>query len=369
MVEFVKRSLNFILQREHTGLCFGILLAYAIAVLSSHLAILFGQKILQFQISPVSPIVFAILLGVILNSIADIPSHWQKGFKVCTTLILQVGIVLLGFRLSLGEVGKIGLLAVPIILVCMFTALSVALLLGSKLGIKRRLAALLAVGTGICGCTAIVAVAPLVRASSTDIKYAIATITGLGLIALLLYPYIAAYMFNGDPHRVGYFLGTAIHDTSQVLGAGLAYQAQYSAPEALNVATVTKLIRNSMMVAIIPIIGFFANRYYSDGETGGGGSRIPLFVIGFLAAIFLRTLGDQGDLALGFLERGFYEKVMFYIDSVAPQFLTIAMAGLGLSASISRSENWDWRPFLLGFVVTVIVGCMSVLSINIILSF
>ena len=368
MADFLKRCLSAIFQGRQSGLVFGVLLAYTVAVFSGYASSAFSSKILGLQKSPVSPIVFAIILGIIINSILSIPVSWHRGFKVCTTLILQVGIVLLGFRLGFADVSKIGVLALPIILVCMITAMSVAIFLGSKLGIRRRLSALLAVGTGVCGCTAILAVAPLVRASSTDIKYAIATITGLGLIALVLYPYVAEQIFSGDPYSVGYFLGTAIHDTSQVLGAGLLYQVQYSAPEALNVATVTKLMRNTMMVAIIPIIGFISNRHYSDGEATARRPGIPLFVLGFLTTILLRTLGDHGELALGVLERDYWEATIFYIDGVAPIFLTVAMAGLGLSTSLSMTDHWDWRPFFLGFAVTAVVGVVSAISIKAILS-
>ena len=80
------------------------------------------------------------------------------------------------------------------------------------------------------------------------------TITVFGLIALMTYPFLSHGMFGGDPQLAGLFLGTAIHDTAKVAGAGLLYSQQYGSPEALDTATVTKLLRNLFMVAVIPLM-------------------------------------------------------------------------------------------------------------------
>ena len=109
-------------------------------------------------------------------------------------------------------------------------AILIVTFLGRRLGLTDRLGTLIAVGTGICGNTAIVAVSPTIGAKEEETSYAVACITVFGLFAMLAYPFVAHWLFDGDPFRAGLFLGTAVHDTSQVAGAGMVYQEYYHAP-------------------------------------------------------------------------------------------------------------------------------------------
>ena len=119
---------------------------------------------------------------------------------------------------------------------------------------------LIAIGTSVCGATAIVATAPVINAKKTEIAYAIANITLFGVIAMLIYPYFAEWYFNNNGLDAGLFLGTSIHETSQVAAAGLIYDQQFNNPETLDVATVTKLIRNTFLVILIPLFAYLYNR-------------------------------------------------------------------------------------------------------------
>src|SRR5205823_10509226 len=180
------------------------------------------------------------------------------------------GIVLLGLRLSLGAVGLYGLAALPVIVACIATAVVVVTWLGRALGLPRRLGALIAVGTSICGVSAIVATAAAIRAEDEEVSYAVACVTLFGLVALFCYPFFAHWAFAGDPQLAGVFLGTAIHDTAQVAGAGLIYQQQFDAPDALTAATVTKLVRNTCMAAVIPLMAVL----YARSAGAGKGRRL-----------------------------------------------------------------------------------------------
>ena len=118
------------------------------------------------------------------------------------------------------------------------------------------MAALVAVGTSICGASAIVATAPAINANKEEVTYAIANITLFGILSMLIYPYFANLYFSGEPLLIGLFLGTSIHETSQVAAAGLIYEQQFNSPETLNIATVTKLIRNTFLIIMIPLFAF-----------------------------------------------------------------------------------------------------------------
>ena len=134
---------------------------------------------------------------------------------------MKTGIVLLGVGLSVQAVMKVGLIGLPIIVCCIATALVVVTFINRALGLPKRLGTLIAVGTSICGVSAIVATAPVIGAEDDETSYAVACITIFGLIALFTYPFLAHAMFKTNM-QVGLFLGTAIHDTSQVAGAGVA---------------------------------------------------------------------------------------------------------------------------------------------------
>src|SRR5262249_31541148 len=155
------------------------------------------------------------------------------------------GIVLLGLRLSLGDVGKISMIGLPIIIICMATALLLVTWISKGLGLPRRLGTLIAVGTSICGVSAVVATAPIIGSEDGEVSYSLRCIALFGLMALLGYPWLAHAVFGDNAKEAGIFLGTAIHDTAQVAGAGLMYQQQFAAPAALDTATVTKLVRNT----------------------------------------------------------------------------------------------------------------------------
>ena len=223
--------------------------------------------------SPVSAIMLAIILGMVLSNLLNLSPIAAQGLKFCSTTILRIGIALLGIRLSLLSAGKFTLVALPFVLVAIAAGMTVVGLLGRRLGLSRRLGGLIAIGTSICGASAIVATAPLIRAKDSEVSYAIACITVFGIAAMFFYPFLAHAAFAGRPELAGLFLGTSIHETAQVAGAGMMYQAQYGAPAALDIATVTKLVRNLCMIAMIPLVGvLFATE--RERMAAGGESAI-----------------------------------------------------------------------------------------------
>ena len=145
---------------------------------------------------------------------------------------------------------KFGTIAIPLIIICIISVLVVIKLVIKKLKIPTRMAYLISIGSTVCGTTAIMATAPVIKANKSEVSYAIANMTLFGIFSMLVYPYFANFYFDAEPLLVGLFLGTSIHETSQVAAAGLIYEQQFNSPETLNIATVTKLIRNTFLVPI-----------------------------------------------------------------------------------------------------------------------
>src|SRR5699024_5661813 len=192
----------------------------------------------------------------IIRNTIGLTDIFSKGIFFSVNYALRAGIVLLGLRLSLLEALKLGALGIPLIVACISAGLFLTLYLTNKMKQSNRLGTLIACGTGICGVTAIMATSPVIEAKEDEISYAVANITVFGLTGMVLYPFLANFIFADDPVKAGMFLGTAIHDTAQVAGAALIYDQLYDVNKVVDVATVTKLTRNLFIIAIIPLVSY-----------------------------------------------------------------------------------------------------------------
>lgn len=325
-----------------------------------------GKSLLGFDKSPISPIVMAIAIGMIVANSVAVPQRVTDGLRFCASTILRIGIMLLGIRLSLFGAGRFTLVALPFVIVAITIGLTVVGFLGRSLGLSRQLAGLIAVGTSICGVTAIVATAPLIKANEAEVSYSVACITLFGLVVMFVYPILGYYIFPDQPALAGLFLGTSIHETAQVAGAGLMYQTQYDAPVALDIATVTKLVRNLCMVAVIPLVGVL---YSGDRGRVTGKPRwmsvIPWFIVGFALTSAFRTLGDFGSRPFGIFTPDQWRTIVELIQATAESFLLIAMAAVGLTSVFVGLRSIGIRPFVLGLFAAILVGGVSLVLISI----
>lgn len=338
----------------------GLILAIVLAFGGQFLSDFIGVTLMGLPKSPISAIMMAIILGIIVRNTITLPASFQPGIRFGLVRVLRLGIVLLGIRLSLGEVGAIGLQSLPVIIGAVASALLIVTYLSRKLGLSGKLGTLLAVGTSICGATAIVATAPTIAARDDEVAYAVACVTLFGVVAMLVYPFAAHWMFSGDTFKAGLFMGTSVHETAQVAGAGLVYQQYYGNPQALDVATVTKLVRNLGMLVIIPLMSILYHRSSSEGtEAPKWWTMIPLFVVGFACMSLLRTVGDMGDPAFGFLPPETWKEIVGVVKEVAEICLAIAMAAVGLGTSIKGLASIGLKPLAMGLVAALLVGGVS----------
>ena len=338
----------------------GLILAFVLALGGRFLSELVGVHLMGLPKSPISAIMIAILLGVLVRNTVSLPKRFDPGIRFGLVRILRLGIVLLGIRLSLGEVGAIGLQSLPVIIGAVTAALIIVTFLSRKLGLSGRLGTLIAVGTSICGATAIVATAPAIAAKDDEVAYAVACVTLFGIVAMLTYPFAAHWMFDADPFSSGLFLGTSVHETAQVAGAGLVYQQYYNDPQALDVAAVTKLVRNLGMLVIIPLMSIIYHRKSAEaGQAPKWWTMIPLFVVGFALMSLLRTVGDMGDLAFGLLQPEQWKAIVSYTKQAAEICLAIAMAAVGLGTSIKGLIHIGLKPLGVGLFSAVLVGVVS----------
>ena len=350
------------LYKKYLSIVPGIFLAFTLYSLSQGLNNIIGIELLGYAKSPISTAMIAILMGIMLGNIFPIRQGFLLGLDFTQKYILKLGIICLGIQLKPFEFLKFGTVAIPLIIICIISVLIVVKLLIKKLKISTKMAYLISIGSTVCGTTAIMATAPVINAKKGEVAYAIANMTVFGIISMLIYPYFANIYFDGDPMYVGLFLGTAIHETSQVAAAGLIYDQQFNSPETLNIATVTKLIRNTFLVIMIPLFAFLYNRGKAKTKNYSILNIFPYFVLGFIALIILRNIGDQ--IFLTEYSQPIWQSVVLNIKDSAKIFLSMAMAAVGLSTNLRDLRSMGYKPFAVGFIAMVTVGLVSIITIQ-----
>ena len=340
----------------------GIILALVLYSLSQGFNNIIGIELLGYNRSPISTAMIAILIGIFFGNFFKVREIFQKGLDFSREYILKLGIIFLGIQLKPFEFLEFGKIAIPLILICIISVLIAIKLLIKILKIPTRMAYLISIGSTVCGTTAIMATAPVIKANKNEVSYAIANITLFGILSMLLYPYFANFYFDGNSLFTGLFLGTAIHETSQVAAAGLIYDQQFDSPETLNIATVTKLIRNTFLIIMIPLFAYLYNRGSTKEKNYSIIKIFPYFVLGFVGMIILRNVGDQI-----FVTNNSYiwNETINFIKFFSKVFLTMAMAAIGLSTNFLEIRSMGHRPFVVGFVSMLTVGFVSILTIEV----
>ena len=342
----------------------GLFICVITALLSIKLSNYIGIELLNLEKSPISPIIIAIILGLLIsNSVKNI-HNYSEGFTFSIKYLLKLGIIFLGIRLSISDILLYGSQGLLVIIPCIAISIFIVSNLRNYFQISDNLSLLIAVGTSICGATAIVALAPVINAKKEEISYAIANITVFGLIAMFLYPLLGFIVFNDNSLAVGLFLGTSIHETAQVAGSGMIYAEQYENPSVLDIATVIKLVRNTMMVMVIPLLAYVARKNLKQNNKINIGSIFPYFIIGFLVFGSIRTIGDQFEYQIG---SELWNNFIHYIKFSAELLLIIAMSAVGYNTKLDKFKNLGLKPFYLGFIAALSVGIVSFSIIYLIL--
>ena len=317
----------------------------------------------------VSVVLLALLAGLVIANARPLPVMLTPGVDFAARRILRVGVALLGARLTLADVADIGGPSILAVVVTMATAFATVAMAGRMAGVSPQLGILLGTGTAVCGNSAIAAASPIIDADEREVSYAVATITIFGTIALVLFPIIGRAVGLSD-QEFGVWAGLAINDTSQVVAAGSAYSEQ-----ALEHATVVKLVRNALMGPILVALTIWmGRRRWPDGRAGAGaptdagaaGSRaqgptvsvgtglwrtvrsaVPAFVVAFIVLAAMRSAG---------LIRPEVADVLGSVSAVA---ITVAIAGVGLKTRIAELATVGLRPVLVGLAASTALAIVA----------
>jgi len=283
--------------------------------------------------------VCAILIGVAIAAWRPLPAL-APGAAFASKLVLQWSIVLLGAQLDLVEIAHGGLSALPVMLGTFVIVLALAYVAGRMLGIDRDLRRLLAIGTAICGGSAIAALASVIDVDRSDVAYALGVVFFFNIVAVVTFPFLG-HLQHLSQAAFGLWAGTAINDTSSVVAAAFAYGAA-----AGSAAVVVKLTRTLL---IVPMVLFYAWKTIAAG--GGRGIAwskiVPWFIVWFLAAAALNTFGA--------IPAAFHAP----LQRVALFTIVIALAGVGLSSDPERIKAAGPRPLVLGAILWIAIAASS----------
>jgi uncharacterized integral membrane protein (TIGR00698 family) len=300
----------------------------------------------------------ALAVGLAIGSVARVRGVLLPGAAIAARYALRTGIMLLGARLTVGQLVEVGGASILAIVVIVSLALVLGMWLAPRIGVRPPLSALITVGMAICGNSAILALAPIVRASHRETAYAVSTITLFGLVGVLVLPLIGAAIGLSDA-TFGTWAGLAVNDTAQVVATGFAFS-----PQAGDVATVVKLTRN---LAILPVLlgatWLTVRTAAAEGADGAGrggapatGSTarlvaraVPWFVIGFVVFAGLRSVGLLDAVLPG-------GGTLADLCSIAAAVLIlVALAGVGISTDLRAMLGVGARPFLLGVSMWIVI--------------
>ncbi|HEY3467525.1 MAG TPA: putative sulfate exporter family transporter [Amycolatopsis sp.] len=313
----------------------GLLVAVAVAAVATGL----GELV---------PVVGGPVFGIVLGAVAGavVPGlrgeRWAPGYAVAAKPVLQASIVVLGTGLSLTQVLKVGGESLPVMLGTLAVALGGAWLLGRWLGVRGDTQTLIGVGTGICGASAIAATTAVIKPRQAEVAYAIGTIFTFNIVAVLLFPPLG-HLLGLDAHAFGLWAGTAINDTSSVVAASYAYGGD-AGPHGL----VVKLTRTLTLIPIIMVLAVLKARRPGSGVPALPWRKIvPLFLLGFLAAAALNSLGV--------VPASWHPA----LSALGAFLITTALSGIGLSTRLADMRRAGPRPLLLGGLLWLAVAAAS----------
>ena len=314
--------------------------------------------LISFLVPAIPTLTACVVLGILFAALpwrGSVRAEVKPGLAIAARRLLRIGVVLLGFKLSLVNIAELGWLVLGMIVAIVIITFFVTWGLGRMLRLPGQQPVLIAAGFSICGASAIGAMAGVTRAKDSDTATPIALVTLCGTLAIALLPALRP-LLGLDTAEFGMWVGASVHDVGQVVAT-----AQIAGATALAVAVVVKLTRVAMlapMVALAGIVAARADRAQAvaasdtvDSAADRGKVKrpaiLPLFVVGFLAAVLLRTFIPLSD---GFLEAAAYGQELV---------LGMALFGLGASISIGNLVRTGGRALVVALISWAVIALLS----------
>lgn len=327
---------------------FGFVPGVALALGVAALAKLLEWGLSALHVSFIGASVLALFIGMLINAFFK-PNHiTASGIKFTSKKLLKLAIILLGASLNIRTVLLVGRYSLVVMIFTLFTCFGIGALIGRALRLNWKTSSLINAGTGICGGSAIAAIAPVIEASDMDIAYGLSATFLFDTVMVVVFPLIGRWMGLSDA-AFGLWAGTAVNDTSSVVAAGYAFSEA-----AGDFATMVKLTRT---LSIIPAVLVFAaiqlhikRREQVEGAEVKVSMKkiIPWFILGFLAL--------SGCCSLGWIPAS----VATVLKDISKFLMVAALGAIGLNTDFKSLCRSGARPMLHGFIVSLLVVVVAI---------
>jgi uncharacterized integral membrane protein (TIGR00698 family) len=328
----------------------GILLLIAVGVLGKYSQVWWNAlaKHEHWKAPDIEYVLWAILIGLLITNTIGLHRIFRPGVQTYQ-FWLKVGIVALGARFVLGDIAKLGGASLIQILLDMTIAGTIIILAARAFGLSGKLGSLLAIGTSICGVSAIIAAKGAIRARNSDVSYAIAAILALGAVALFALPPLGHAIGLTD-YEFGLWAGLSVDNTAETTATGYLFS-----DHAGKIAVLVKSTRNALIgFVVLGFAVFWASHGEADEIAPGVKAKaafvwakFPKFVLGFLAVSAIATahLLSKGQTA--------------NLANVSKWAFLLTFAGVGLTTDIRQIARTGWRPLVVAVIGLTVVASVS----------
>lgn len=295
--------------------------------------------------------VIALLIGMTINRIMKPSKMIETGLKFTSKKVLKLSIILLGASLSIGTILNIGRLSLTVMLFTLLTCFGGGYFIGKWLGLDWKLSNMISAGTGICGGSAIAAIAPVIDAEDNDVAYAMSATFLFDMVMIILFPIMGRMMGLSDM-AYGIWAGTAVNDTSSVVAAGYAFSEA-----AGDFATMVKLTRTLSIiptVLIFSLINVHVKSKNLDGSTKSYKKAkittlFPWFILAFVAMSLLNSFGF------------FSIAVSTKLNNISKFLMVSALAAIGMNTDFNRMKKSGIKPLIHGFIISALVVVVAII--------
>lgn len=339
----------------------GIILCALIALSATILSTLkLGNFSLEMIGAPVMSILFGMIISLAVPKLAK-SEIFNKGIKFTSKKILQWAVIVLGFTLNLNSIVKVGGKSLPVIVCTISISLIVAFIMMKVLKVNSKTAALIGIGSSICGGSAIAAAAPVIDADDEDVARSISVIFLFNILAALIFPTLG-YSIGFGTEGFAVFAGTAVNDTSSVTATASTAENLYHTSGILSAAVTVKLTRTLAIIPITLILAIYRTKKEknkSDSKSNFSFKKIfPWFILYFITASLITTLIT--NCTSGNFTNLYSDNFVSTMKILAKFFIAMAMSAIGLNTNIINLVKNGGKPILLGLCCWVSITLVSI---------
>lgn len=321
----------------------GFLITLAIAALAKWL-----ESLLPIHLIGAS--VIALFIGMLINRIKKPGKTITKGLKFTSKKILKFAIILLGASLSIGTILEVGKMSLTVMVFTLLTCFGGGYFVGKALKLDWKLSNLISAGTGICGGSAIAAIAPVIDADDTDIAYAMSATFLFDMVMIVAFPFMGQALELSDI-AYGLWAGTAVNDTSSVVAAGYAYSET-----AGDFATMVKLTRTLSIIPTVIVFSLINAHIKAKAQKTNSDDKKKLKITGLLPWFIVAFIAVAVINSLGFIPPA----VSAALKEISKFLMVAALAAIGMNTDFREMKKSGLNPMLHGFIISALVVIVAI---------